>query len=147
MDDVDFPGDTVFHVGPSVDNFKQLRTFDAPTRPGSPEIYHAYVDAAEQMLEEDVKANKAMLSMFGCVARFSMQAIGDAGADAILAAMKAAGREGGARVMTICNTGALATAGWGTALGVLRTLHARGRLLPWVKTDLQELLGDLLLIF
>lgn len=30
--------------------------------------------------------------------------------------------------MTICNTGALATAGWGTALGVLRTLHARGTL-------------------
>ena len=39
---------------------------------------------------------------------------------------QAAGRDGAARVMTICNTGALATAGWGTALGVLRTLHARG---------------------
>ena len=77
------------------------------------EIYQKYVDAAERMLEEDVQANKA---------------IGDAGADAILAAMKAKGREGKARVMTICNTGSLATAGWGTALGVLRTLHARGKL-------------------
>ncbi|MFG2638810.1 S-methyl-5-thioribose-1-phosphate isomerase [Streptomyces sp. NPDC048362] len=32
------------------------------------------------------------------------------------------------RVLTHCNTGALATAGWGTALGVIRELHARGRL-------------------
>lgn len=77
------------------------------------EASKAYVAAAERMLLEDVAAN---------------QAIGDAGADAILAAMRAAGRQGGARVLTICNTGALATAGWGTALGVLRTLHARGKL-------------------
>lgn len=32
------------------------------------------------------------------------------------------------RVLTHCNTGALATAGWGTAIGVIRELHARGRL-------------------
>ena len=31
-------------------------------------------------------------------------------------------------VLTHCNTGALATAGYGTALGVIRSLHARGRL-------------------
>lgn len=31
------------------------------------------------------------------------------------------------RLLTHCNTGALATAGWGTALGVIRELHARGR--------------------
>ena len=73
----------------------------------------AYVHAAERMLREDVEANEA---------------IGDQGADAIVAAMRAKGRQGGARVITICNTGALATAGWGTALGVLRTLHARGKL-------------------
>lgn len=34
----------------------------------------------------------------------------------------------GARVYTHCNTGALATAGWGTALGVVRAAHAAGRL-------------------
>jgi len=66
------------------------------------------------MLAEDVAANRA---------------IGEAGADAVLAAMERAGRAGGgARVLTICNTGSLATAGWGTALGVIRSLHARGRL-------------------
>lgn len=32
------------------------------------------------------------------------------------------------RVMTHCNTGALATGGWGTALGVIRVAHATGRL-------------------
>lgn len=31
-------------------------------------------------------------------------------------------------VLTHCNTGGLATAGWGTALGVIRSLHAAGRL-------------------
>lgn len=30
------------------------------------------------------------------------------------------------RVLTHCNTGALATTAWGTALGVIRELHARG---------------------
>ncbi|MBU1220139.1 S-methyl-5-thioribose-1-phosphate isomerase [Myxococcota bacterium] len=32
------------------------------------------------------------------------------------------------RVLTHCNAGALATGGWGTALGVIRELHAQGRL-------------------
>jgi methylthioribose-1-phosphate isomerase len=33
----------------------------------------------------------------------------------------------GANVLTICNTGALATAGHGTALGVIRTAHEHGK--------------------
>jgi methylthioribose-1-phosphate isomerase len=32
------------------------------------------------------------------------------------------------RVLTHCNTGALATTAWGTALGIVRELHARGAL-------------------
>ena len=32
------------------------------------------------------------------------------------------------RVLTHCNTGSLATSAWGTALGVIRELHARGRI-------------------
>jgi S-methyl-5-thioribose-1-phosphate isomerase len=32
------------------------------------------------------------------------------------------------RIMTICNTGSLATSGYGTALGVVRALHERGSL-------------------
>jgi methylthioribose-1-phosphate isomerase len=34
----------------------------------------------------------------------------------------------GARVLTICNTGALATGGYGTAFGVLRAAHEAGKL-------------------
>jgi len=40
----------------------------------------------------------------------------------------------GARVLTHCNTGALATAGWGTALGVVRSLHYGGKK-PFVWVD------------
>lgn len=36
--------------------------------------------------------------------------------------------EGKARVITHCNAGALATGGYGTALGVIRSLHADGKL-------------------
>lgn len=34
----------------------------------------------------------------------------------------------GSRVMTHCNTGALATGGWGTALGVIRVAHRAGKI-------------------
>ena len=62
------------------------------------------------MQEADVAANRA---------------IGAAGAAAI---REAAGRAGGLRVLTHCNTGSLATVQYGTALGCLRALHAAGDL-------------------
>jgi methylthioribose-1-phosphate isomerase len=67
------------------------------------------------MLRDDVAANRAM---------------GQYGADAMLAAAQAAGRasNGRLRVLTHCNTGSLATAAYGTALGVIRCLHETGRL-------------------
>lgn len=71
-------------------------------------VVDAVVSYAEFALERDVSDNEA---------------IGDHGADALLAS-----REGGVRLATICNTGSLATAGFGTALGVARALHRRGRL-------------------
>ncbi len=46
------------------------------------------------------------------------RALGDAGAELVA---------DGARVLTHCNAGALATAGWGTALGVVRSAIAAGR--------------------
>ncbi|MDL4774391.1 MULTISPECIES: S-methyl-5-thioribose-1-phosphate isomerase [Thermomonosporaceae] len=63
---------------------------------------------AQELLDADVRGNRA---------------IGAYGADWILA------RTGDRplRVLTHCNAGALATAGWGTALGVVRELHARDR--------------------
>lgn len=50
----------------------------------------------------------------------SCQAMGRFGLDAM--------PPGKLRVLTHCNAGALATAGYGTALGVIRSLHSAGRL-------------------
>lgn len=62
-----------------------------------------------------------------------LQAIGAAGAAALLSAIAARGRAnarpgGKVTVLTHCNTGSLATAGYGTALGVVRALHEMGKL-------------------
>lgn len=75
----------------------------------SNQIIDSYIEAAETLLAEDVATNKA---------------IGDYGAKRIL---EITGRDS-IRVLTICNTGSLATAGYGTALGVVRSLHALGKL-------------------
>ncbi len=64
---------------------------------------------AETIREEDIRANRAM---------------GEHGAALVPA---------GARILTHCNAGALATAGYGTALGVVRSAHAQGKVaLVWV---------------
>ncbi|OQW79519.1 MAG: S-methyl-5-thioribose-1-phosphate isomerase [Proteobacteria bacterium ST_bin11] len=64
----------------------------------------ALTQLAEQIHAEDIAANHAM---------------GERGADVI----------GNAKaVLTHCNAGALATGGYGTALGVIRSLHKRGQL-------------------
>ena len=76
---------------------------------GASAVVAAVVDAAERELDADVATNKA---------------IGQHGADAIM--RRTGGRP--ARVLTHCNTGTLATAGYGTALGIIRALHARGML-------------------
>ena len=46
----------------------------------------------------------------------------------------------GATVLTHCNTGALATAGYGTALGVIRTAWAQGRVVDVIATETRPLL-------
>ena len=49
----------------------------------------------------------------------------------------------GARVLTHCNTGALATAGWGTALGVIRSAHYMGKnIFVWVDETRPYLQGS-----
>ncbi|MFN8629942.1 MAG: S-methyl-5-thioribose-1-phosphate isomerase [Chloroflexota bacterium] len=68
----------------------------------------AVLAAALQVIEDDERINRA---------------IGTHGADWILAHAAPP-----IRIVTHCNTGALATVVWGTALGVIRELHARGML-------------------
>jgi methylthioribose-1-phosphate isomerase len=67
------------------------------------------LDEAQRILDEDVAANRAM---------------GDHGAALVPEQ---------ARILTHCNAGALATAGYGTALGVVRSAHRQGKVtLVWV---------------
>jgi len=74
---------------------------------------------AQAILDEDLAANRAM---------------GDHGA--ALVPM-------GARILTHCNAGALATAGYGTALGVIRSAHAQGKVaLVWVDETRPVLQGS-----
>jgi methylthioribose-1-phosphate isomerase len=68
----------------------------------------AVLAAALAIVEDDERINHA---------------IGRHGADWIQARVP-----GRVRVLTHCNTGALATTAWGTALGIVRELHARGAL-------------------
>lgn len=74
-------------------------------------IIKTVISHAEFMLERDVSDNKA---------------IGRNGADDILANLPA--DRNGVRLVTICNTGSLATASYGTALGVARALQSDGKL-------------------
>ncbi|KAH0453128.1 hypothetical protein IEQ34_017452 [Dendrobium chrysotoxum] len=73
-------------------------------------IILTYIDAAENMLTDDVNTNKA---------------IGFHGANDIQSNLNDSKR---ISILTHCNTGSLATAGYGTALGVIRALHANGTL-------------------
>ncbi|KAK1365162.1 Methylthioribose-1-phosphate isomerase [Heracleum sosnowskyi] len=73
-------------------------------------VFQAYIEAAEIMLEDDVASNKA---------------IGSYGASFIVQHLKESKK---VSMLTHCNTGSLATAGYGTALGVIRSLHADGLL-------------------
>ena len=73
------------------------------------EIRHRLLQEAQAILDEDVAANRAM---------------GEHGAALV---------PPGARILTHCNAGALATGGYGTALGVVRAAHAHGKVaLVWV---------------
>ncbi|KAJ2079409.1 S-methyl-5-thioribose-1-phosphate isomerase [Coemansia sp. RSA 988] len=87
-----------------------VNLFDAVTKlkqtvrnSSTEDVCNAYIAAAEKMLVDDVLDNKR---------------IGKYGSDFI------GKRSGGCRVnlLTHCNTGALATAGHGTALGIVRTM-------------------------
>jgi methylthioribose-1-phosphate isomerase len=74
-----------------------------------PSIVQALIQEARAIREEDIRQNVAM---------------GEHGKGFI---------PDGAAVLTHCNAGALATAGYGTALGMIRSAHASGkRLTVWV---------------
>lgn len=83
-----------------------LQTAEASTDAKS--VFQIYIVAAEDMLIEDVTTNKA---------------IGSHGASILRSLLK---DSESLSVLTHCNTGSLATAGYGTALGVIRAVHSEG---------------------
>ena len=88
----------------------RMRQVAVASRPLPPDVIRQRLLAeAEIIRDEDIRANRAM---------------GDHGASLV---------PSGARILTHCNAGALATAGYGTALGVIRSAHALGKVaLVWV---------------
>lgn len=83
----------------------------------------AAVQCAVSMLEADVRTNRTLA---------------DRGADWLDALP--ARRQGPLRVLTHCNTGALATVELGTALGVIQVAHSRGALREVFATETRPLL-------
>ncbi|KUG03070.1 methylthioribose-1-phosphate isomerase [hydrocarbon metagenome] len=80
------------------------RTYQANQHEDPIKIAQVLLDEAEKMFEEDININKA---------------IGEYGQEIV---------EPESNIMTICNAGALATCGYGTALGVIRSAAGRGKL-------------------
>ncbi len=80
------------------------------------ELRDAVVNEAIRIYEEDLKTNKA---------------IGEWGKEVI---------DDGDTVLTHCNTGALATAGYGTALGVIRSAWREGKKIKVIATETRPVL-------
>lgn len=76
-------------------------------------VVQAFVGEAERYLHEDTELNRGIMRH---------------GAADILSRCAAVDEAGGVAVLTICNTGSLATSKYGTALGVIRQLHYDGKL-------------------
>ncbi len=81
------------------------------------------VDRVRLLIPEGRATVLAAALQLGADDEAANRAIGRRGADWISARLT-----GRVRVLTHCNTGALATNAWGTALGIIRELHARGAL-------------------
>ena len=103
---------TAVNLGEAVQRLKASASALAAAGASGADAAERIIAECEAMLADDVAANRA---------------IGAFGADALCAAV---GKAPGAplRVLTHCNTGSLATAGYGTALGVVRALRESDRL-------------------
>lgn len=101
---------TAVNLSDAAVKLKEVISKAAATAKEINSVFQAYIEAAEVMLEDDVTSNKAIGS-YG--ASFIKNYLTDCKNITIL---------------THCNTGSLATAGYGTALGVIRALYADGAL-------------------
>ncbi|KAG5980166.1 S-methyl-5-thioribose-1-phosphate isomerase [Claviceps digitariae] len=91
----------------------QLKTRIRSAGDSKEAVVEAFISEAERIFEKDLETNLA---------------IGDHGAEWLIKTQAGAGAQNTISVVTHCNTGSLATSGHGTALGIIRTLHANGQL-------------------
>jgi 5-methylthioribose kinase len=108
------------------------------SRPTAVNLFHA-VATLRAVLERDFPTVAAVVhaiveaaEAIEAAERAACDAMGDAGATAVLEAVSSSRR---VRVLTHCNTGSLATAGIGTALGVVRRLWSQDKLAHVVATE------------
>ncbi|KAL3330035.1 hypothetical protein AABB24_034077 [Solanum stoloniferum] len=101
---------TAVNLSDAAVKLKEVISKAAATAKEANSVFKAYIEAAEVMLEDDVTSNKA---------------IGSYGASFIKSYLTDSKN---ITILTHCNTGSLATAGYGTALGVIRALYADGAL-------------------
>jgi methylthioribose-1-phosphate isomerase len=107
--------------------FNRICELMAGTRPTAVNLFWA-IDRMKRVFAEGVQAGESVEELTPRLIReaqrihdedvASCQAMGQAGAAVV---------PDGARILTHCNAGALATAGYGTALGVIRAAAARGK--------------------
>ena len=92
---------TAVNLGWAVDRMRRVWRRENPAN--TAELHTLWLGEARRIQREDIAANEAM-------GRFGAALLDD-----------------GDTVLTHCNAGALATAGWGTALGVIRSAVAAGK--------------------
>jgi len=80
-----------------------------------------YVDRILKAIEEEANYQRVVIEMAEAIYQEDVRLCEQIGANG--AALIGEGEQ----ILTICNTGSLATAGIGTALGVIKTAHAQGK--------------------
>jgi methylthioribose-1-phosphate isomerase len=94
------------------------------------------VDRAAAAADAGAEAVLAVAREVQEAERVAERAMGDNGADYLASLLG----DRPLRMMTICNTGGLASVERGTALGVIQTLHERGRLVEAIPLETRPLL-------
>lgn len=113
-----------------VESFQFLAT-SRPTAVNLCRVVQLFTDLSEQYLKDDNITSEVMKEMLITETEKLLasdirinKAIGEAGGQYIVDHIK----DKEISILTHCNTGSLATAGYGTALGVIRWLHEKGLL-------------------
>lgn len=113
---------------PTMDAFRAA--FDAvcaafaQTRPTAVNLFGA-IERLQQVVAQSQTPDEARARLLEAAQTIQRE---DYAADRAMAEHGAALLPPKARVMTVCNTGALATGGIGTALGIIRVAHEQGKL-------------------